>query len=508
MNLFSVKGAKLLSVRRNADSLIFSALGFYFIYLLTRHSGIGLSPDSVIYLSVARNFSHGNGLNQFDHVAIVDFPVFYPIVLGTLSFILRLDALVYSPMVNGLMFAMVIYVAGSIMNELRTFSRWYKLIMLSIIVLSPALLEIYPMLWSETLFILLLLIFFITARNYFQRRENAALIWMAITAGLACVTRYAGVTIIGTGCILLFFDSGFQFRKRIRPLLFFGIISCTPLILNLIRNRILYGYSTGQRQRGTTSFIDNCYFFGSVLCDWLPLPKERHALSIAIAFFCVALITLLFISAIRKSRSSFSFEEITITFTLVYIFFILLSATISRYQQLNSRLLAPMFISICWAFSYRLPGIARSLDGKKKWIAWIIFGSFSLAFQYNQLAADYETYDGVKDAGVPGYTEDPFPQTEIVKYIINNSSKFQKGYTIYSNAADAFYLFTSLPADVLPQIAFPRHVEQFYKEKHFYLIWFNEIVDPDQPMLKDILDHRKMIPVAELPDGSVWESVD
>jgi hypothetical protein len=457
---------------------------------------------------VARSFSLGNGLIEFDHVPIVDFPVFYPLFLGTLSFILRLDALSFSPVVNGLMFATVIYLAGSMMNGMKIFSRWYKLIILSIIVLSPALLEIYPMLWSETLFILLSLIFFITARNYFQQRKNAALIWMAITAGLACITRYAGVTIIGTGCILLIFDSGFQLKKRIRPLLIFGIISCTPLILNLIRNQMLYGYSTGQRQRGTTSFIDNCYFFGSVLCDWLPLPKERYTLSIAIAFICVVLITLLFISAVRKLKSSFSFEEISITFSGVYIFFILLSATVSRYQQLNSRLLAPMFISLCWALSYRLPGIVSNLAGKKKWMGWIIIGAFSLGFQYNQLAADYETYDGVKDAGVPGYTEDPFPQSEIVKYIVNNSSTFQKGYTIYSNAADAFYLFTSLSAEVLPQIAFPRRVSQFYTEKHFYLIWFNEVVDPDQPMLKDILDHRKMIPIAELPDGSVWVSVD
>ena len=34
-----------------------------------------------------------------------------------------------------------------------------------------------------------------------------------------------------------------------------------------------------------------------------------------------------------------------------------------------------------------------------------------------QLAADYEYYDGVKDAGVPGYKEDPFVQSEIVQFL-------------------------------------------------------------------------------------------
>jgi hypothetical protein len=504
----TLTGRNLLSPKRNLDSIIFSILGFYFIYLMTRHSGIGLSPDSVIYLSAARNFRLGNGLIQFDHIPLVDFPAFYPIFLGTISFILRLDPLAFSPVLNSFLFAMVIYLSGSIMNGMKTFSRWYKLIILSIITFSPALLEIFPMLWSETLFILLLLIFFISARKYFHTHKNADLIVLAIIAGLTCITRYAGVTVIGTGCLLLVFDSRLQFKKRIRPLLVYGLIGSTPLILNLIRNRFLFGYSTGMRQKGTTSFLDNCYFFGSVICDWLPLPKERHGLSIAIAFICIILIMLLFITSVTKNKSSFSFEESSIVFSAVYISFILLSATISRYQQLNSRLLAPVFISLLWALSYRIPGILGKLSDKRKWIAWLIVGIFSLGFQYNQLAADYETYDGVRDAGIPGYTEDPFPQSDIVKYIINNRSTFKTGYTIYSNAADAFYLFTSLPADVLPQIAFPRNVEQFYGEKHFYLIWFNEIVDPDQPMLKDILDHKKMIPVAELRDGSVWVSVD
>src|ERR1700745_905222 len=116
---------RLLSPKRNLDSLVFSILGFYFIYLMTRHSGIGLSPDSVIYLSAARNFRLGNGLIQFDHIPLVDFPAFYPVFLGTLSFILRLDALIFSPVLNGFLFATVIYLSGSIMNGMKNFSRWY-----------------------------------------------------------------------------------------------------------------------------------------------------------------------------------------------------------------------------------------------------------------------------------------------------------------------------------------------------------------------------------------------
>ena len=508
MDLVSPFGRKWFSPANNRDSLLFSALGFYFIYLLTKHSGIGLSPDSIIYLSVARNFKTGHGLIQFDHVPLADFPVLYPIFLGIISIVVNSDPLTFAPVLNGFMFAILIYLAGSIMNEFRIFSRWYKLIVLSAIVMSPALLEVYPMLWSETLFILLLLVFFIAARSYFLHPKKSVLISLALIAGLASITRYAGVTVIGCGCVLVFLDPRFQFKRRIRKLLVFAFVSSLPLLVNLIRNRLLFGYSTGMRQKGTTPLLDNLYFLGSVFCDWLPLPKERPALSLAIALVCIMLLIYLFYSAWTRFKSFFSFEEIAITFSLIYIFFILLSATISRYEQLNSRLLSPVFIPVLWSLSYRIPIFVKKLSGAWIWIATVMIVALTLGFQYNQLTADYETYDGVKDAGVPGYTEDPFPQSDIVKYIVGNKSSFQKGYMIYSNAADAFYLFTSISADVLPQVAFPHHLEQFYAEKKFYLIWFNDIVDPDIPMLKEILDHRKMTPVAQLSDGSVWISVD
>ena len=67
-----------------------------------------------------------------------------------------------------------------------------------------------------------------------------------------------------------------------------------------------------------------------------------------------------------------------------------------------------------------------------------------------QLAADYEYYDGVKDAGVPGYREDPFVQSEIVQFVEKNKSIFDPRLPIYSNAGEAVYFVSGLPARQLP----------------------------------------------------------
>src|SRR6185295_19376323 len=124
-------------------------------------------------------------------------------------------------------------------------SKWYKRAVLSCIVLSPGLLEVYSMLWAETLFILWLLLFMMTLHRYFQSYSRSALIAAGIIASLASVTRYAGVTIIGTGVLLLRVDSKLSLRRKSADVLLYSLISPLLLIINLARNYALEGTTTG-----------------------------------------------------------------------------------------------------------------------------------------------------------------------------------------------------------------------------------------------------------------------
>ena len=51
----------------------------------------------------------------------------------------------------------------------------------------------------------------------------------------------------------------------------------------------------------------------------------------------------------------------------------------------------------------------------------------------------------VKDAGIPGYTEDQWTKSETVQFIERNALPFKKNYTVYSDAYDAIYWFTGRP---------------------------------------------------------------
>lgn len=493
------------ALAKNIDSIIAAAIGFFIIELFCRHSGIGVSPDSVTYISASRNFNAGRGLIGFDSMPLVDFPAFYSLFLSAITFITRLDALSFGPILNGLMYAAVIYLSGSIMNGFSLPSKLYKRILLSCFVLSPSLLEIYSMLWSETLFILFVILFFIAIKNYFETHTLPSLLLLSFIVALACVTRYAGVALVGTGGLLLVFDNFFPIRKRIWHLIIFNVISCSLLIINIIRNRMVTGFSTGVRQKGNTSLLQNIYYFGNVLTDWFPAMKNNMAafiLTVGFGIICI----LAFILLLRKRSSYYSYENAAAAFCIVYSGFMLLSATVSRYEQFTNRLLSPMFIPLLWSLSYWLMGFVKRLTVGRRIVVVSLGILLAACFQYNQLKADYETYDGVKDAGIPGYREDPFPQSDIVVYIQKNKSLFKPGYLIYSNAGDAVYFFTGLSSQLLPQDVFPRDIKNFYLERRQYLVWFNNVDNPDLISLDEILKNKKMKLVEQLNDGAVYES--
>ncbi|HMH34904.1 MAG TPA: hypothetical protein VK543_17840 [Puia sp.] len=502
--------ATLFALRRNIDSLLAGAIGFYIIYLFTRHSGIGVSPDAVSYLSAARNFLAGKGFVQFDQLPLVDFPLGYPLFLSAISFLSGLDPLVFAPVMNGLLFALLLYVSGSMMNGFSTPSKWYKWTILSCFVLSPCILEVYPMLWSETVFLVLVIFYILSLTHYFQTHAVRSLWMAAAVAALACVTRYAGVSLIGTGGLLIIFDLHLRSGKRLAHLVIFTLTSCSLLALNLIRNSLVTGFSTGLRQKGTTPWMDNIAYYGSVLCDWLPLEKNNPRVATVVGSLAIAFLLILTVMFIVNRSYPYSYEKVATSFSLVYSLFIVVSATVSRYQQLNSRLLSPLFIPFIWSISFWLPPLIRRLLGWQRVLILVIAIAFAVGMQYNQLTADYETYDGVKDAGVPGYTEDPVPQYQIVQFIQKNDSLFRPGYPVYSNAADAVYFFTGRTAKLLPQKAFPAMVNAFYAEKHHYLIWFNdpEIINPDEVSLQEILQHKLMVLLFQFPEGAVYVCVE
>ena len=215
---------------------------------------------------------------------------------------------------------------------------------LLIILLSPSLLEIYSMLWSETLFITEIIIFIWVCKLYFETYQLKHLILLAFVAAIATETRLAGVSVIATGGILLIINHDLQWSKKIKHALIYSITSVSLFIINLIRNAILSQTLTGNRQKGVTPFLENLKYYGYVLSDWLPFSAFTSTFPIMFGFIFLILIGGVFVYRLLHKIEHNSYEKIAATFTLMYSLFMLIVATISRFETINNRLLSPFFI--------------------------------------------------------------------------------------------------------------------------------------------------------------------
>src|ERR1700733_4086323 len=95
---------------RNGDAIIAAIAGFVLIYLFTRHSGIGVSPDSVTYISVAAHIHDHGAWTDFHGDPLIDFPAFYPLFLSAVHWVTGMDCLRSAPVLNGLLFAALVFI--------------------------------------------------------------------------------------------------------------------------------------------------------------------------------------------------------------------------------------------------------------------------------------------------------------------------------------------------------------------------------------------------------------
>ena len=494
---------------KNYDTFIAALLGFFAARIFCSYSGIGISPDSIMYVSAARSLNTNGTLQTFNHIPIVDFPVFYPIFLGCIKFITRIDPVIYGSVLNGLMFAGLIYTSGWIMHRFVPTSRVYKWLILVAIVLSPALLQVYSYLWSETLFIFETLLFLVAFRQYLLKHTLKPLLVAAIIAAISCITRYAAVTIVGTGGLLLLLDRVLPLRKKIVHIIIYGFVCISLLVSNLLFNAFMSGTTTGPREPSITSFGKNLYYFGTVMCDWMGFTPNQYYLATPIA----TIMLLGFIAALAYNyyrRRLDSFENLAITFALVYGLFILVSSTFSRYERINHRLLAPIFIPALWGYtSWGLLILKKINNTTTRRIVAAVFIVMMLGFVTKEFFIDKQRYsEQIADSyGVPGYTSDDWLESPFAAYLKHiDKSMFKPKVTIYTDAHEAVYFFSGMSSYLVPHRFFKKDITSFYKKKHFYLIWFNVLENPELINLKDIQKVKSLKLIKDFgEEGGIYE---
>ncbi len=127
-------------------------------------------------------------------------------------------------------------------------------------------------------------------------------------------------------------------------------------------------------------------------------------------------------------------------------------------------------------------------------------------FHYNHYRLNAEAWEGIKDAGIPGYTEDSWTQSPAVAFVKKNKTLFTQ--PIYSNANDAAYFLTGIHATALPHKEIQPEKDAFLKHSSFYLVWFTDGENTDLISLDFIKQHKKLVAIEEIEGGAVYFFAD
>ncbi len=212
--------------------------------------GLGVSPDSTIYLHAARSLAQGQGLNTYSRqgreIPLTHYPPLLPVSIAALS-LGGLDSLEAARWLNVLAYGASSLVLGVLLYK-TTRNRWAALCGQALWIASLHVVKVHSMLWTEPSFILLGWVTLAAMSAHLARPRYLWLIVAGLAAGLAMLDRYAGGALVLTGIVALLMFSGARRRTRIARAAVFSVVACAGLLAWLVRNHFVAGGNLTNRQ--------------------------------------------------------------------------------------------------------------------------------------------------------------------------------------------------------------------------------------------------------------------
>ncbi|GIV76497.1 MAG: hypothetical protein KatS3mg050_0891 [Litorilinea sp.] len=328
--------------------------------------GLGASPDSAAYIGVARNLLAGRGLGvpfgQTADVPLTHFPPLYSLALALVGGLSGTDPWLSGRWLQAALLALSVLGVGGMAYGLARRSGRAALLAGLLWMTSPALLGLYLMAWSEALFLFLGLGGLALLALYLVHPSRRLLALAALAIGLAVVTRYAGLALVATGLVALWWLSEDSRLRRLTDGVFFALLSGLPLAIWLVRNLLIGGEATGRKIAFHPLSRAHLIQGLDTVSGWLFLPASApgwiKAGGVALLALALAIILLAhlpgrrFQGAIRLPTDDLAGALVWVLglFLGIYVLFLVFSISLVDYNTpLDGRILAP-----AWAAAFLL----------------------------------------------------------------------------------------------------------------------------------------------------------
>lgn len=428
-----------------------AALGFAGAALAlmgTERFGVGSGSDALAYISAAEGLLAGRGFVLFNGQPYLGWPPLYPLAISALA-AAGTDAAHAARLLNAGLFGLIVSITVLWAGRLglpRPAVAWAGVAVL----VGVPMFDLWRLAHSELLFILLVLAFaWLLAR--WQATGTLLHLGMAsVAAGAACLTRYAGVAAIMTGCLVVLLDRRYSVARRVPLSAGFGVVAVLINVPWAIRNAMVMGAPTGAHQSASPFTVPALLSMTfDVVGRWVAPPRIPILLPRGIALALLAVVFLTFLWSLRRrsaessdSRRAMLFVSVRVlsAWVIVYTAFLVAVRSLTFIDSDHGRLLSPVYVPavlvVCWLGSE----ITRRVHGHRGRIAraaaWAI-AALSLLWP---LRYTIGATNRVIQNGAGGYATNRWQLSPTLSYLKRERIEGN----IYSNEPNALHVVAGL----------------------------------------------------------------
>ena len=274
---------------------------------------------------------------------------------------------------NAAIFGLTIAVAGHYLRQ-RIHSRFLIIWACLAILLSIPLTSIAYTAMSEPLFILLVILSLLHTDSFLRQDKRTSLLWAAMLAALACLTRYIGLTLPMTIVPLILLQRNTVLVAKMKHIIAYTLISVSPVALWLLRNSLLSGRPTGSRPPSDNTLPYLLDIMLNTLSRWvfldLPLGEFHRFAVVLTGIALLALAIALGLSIIRAQQKVGTWTDwrtfsLFAIFALVYLIALIGTLATTALDSPEDRYLSPVYIPLLFTAVWVMDRFLRAERQRK-----------------------------------------------------------------------------------------------------------------------------------------------
>ncbi len=385
--------------------------------------GPGLTADSIIYLSTAKNIATHFAFVKYDGEALTNWAPLYPLLLSV-GYMLQLPIFGYALFLNFCAIVVSIVVCYCIVRP-YIHAKYFIAFLL---IISFSYYKLLITLYSEAIFSCFQALFLFYFIKYIYSNKNKHLNLAAAFMALMCLQRYAGFMMFLVVLLILFTDK--NIRLKIKPILVFILIAIVPSLPWLIKNYFIAGGFTGQH---TLSGKLNPNNLGLNLYHILVYLQAHYALLFIYGtalFLWIA--TILFYKKNTTNAADKEAAKALWFYCSAYFFLLLLQNKLHLFEL--ARYLSVLYIPLlCYAAMF-LHTWYKKYEADKNSI--LVINILLAAISVFQTVAILYHIKNTKEIGVGGFATISWHNKDLLSYI----NKHLSNKNVTSNYPDFLWL--------------------------------------------------------------------